>query len=211
MSKISKTFSEASRKKAKDSWADPVKRAKLIAGIKRTRAKASKVISEIIRNKWKHDTKWAAARRAQIRNQKYTPEQLQKRRERAIEIMNSNKFIAARDIANKSPKKGEKTRRNSENHGCAVNVKLRDPAGKIWVVRNLVKFVREHEYLFETQDVIWEGKHLCRCKATSALRNLWSKKPVTAAKGWTLVSDTEVFYNGGEDLLNRQQHEVHSI
>jgi hypothetical protein len=189
-------LSEINRRKARASWADPAKRANLIAGIRKSRTKAGKSISKTIRNKWLNDTEWAKTRRTQLKNQANTPEKKQKKREVALKNMESANFIEAREATKHLPKKGEKTKRNSSNHSQAVNVKLRDPKGRVWEIRNLVKFVREHEHLFDAADVVWKGRLSCVCNATSALRTLWRRKnPVSVAKGWTLVRDAEVFYN----------------
>jgi hypothetical protein len=95
-------------------------------------------------------------------------------------------------------------------HPRAVHVKLRDPSGRVWEIHNLNKFVIEHPELFEPKHL--EFNKIGHPKAAQQLRRLTAKKSGrSTAIGWTLVSDTEVFYNSGEDLIERQKHEIHSI
>ena len=100
--------------------------------------------------------------------------------------------------------------RDREEHPCALHIVLRSPDNRIFKVHNLTKFVKDNANLFHPDSLATDSKGCTR--AYSNLRRLvCKKKPGQTAMGWTLVSDTEVFYNDGEDLLNRQQHEVHSI
>jgi hypothetical protein len=95
-------------------------------------------------------------------------------------------------------------------HPKAVHVKLRDPNNRVWEVHNVAKFVEEHLELFapHKQELDKRGNR----KAAQALRRLTAKNcRRNSSMGWTLVSDTEVFYNEEEDLLERQQHEIHCI
>jgi hypothetical protein len=95
-------------------------------------------------------------------------------------------------------------------HPNALHVKLRDPNNRVWEVHNVAKFVEEHQDLFAPHTL--EFNKLGNRKAAQSLRRLTAKSSRrNSAMGWTLVSDTEVFYNGGEDILERQQHEIHSI
>jgi hypothetical protein len=186
----------------KASWVDPVKRAKRLAGIA-----ASEKYSPAAKARWADPA---------IRNKMITvlnsPEQIQIRREAGRKGGNTPESKAALLRGSRAPKIGEKVRRNSENHAKALNVKFRDPNGKIWHVKNVLKFVREHEYLFSPEDVVWGGKKLDSCKMVSAFAKLTRNVDRrSSSKGWTLVSKTEVFYNNGKDLIERQQHEVHSV
>ena len=186
----------------KASWADPVKRAKRLAGIA-----ASEKYSPAAKARWADPA---------IRNKMLAvlnlPEQIQIRREAGRKGGNTPESKAALLRGSRAPKIGEKVRRNSENHAKALNVKFRDPNGKIWHVKNVLKFIREHEYLFSPEDVVWGGKKLDSCKMVSAFSKLTRNvERRSSSKGWTLVSKTEVFYNDGKDLIERKQHEVHSV
>jgi hypothetical protein len=189
----------------KASWADPVKRANRLAGINNSinleqRAHALKA-------------RWAdPVERDKLLATQNTPEQIQIKREAGRKAGNTPAAKAALLRGARAPKKGEKVRRNSENHAKALNVIFRDPNNKIWHVKNVLKFVREHEHLFSPEDVVWRGKKLDSCKMVSAFAKLTRNVDRrSSSKGWTLVSKTETFYNEGEDLIERQQHEIHSI
>ena len=189
----------------KASWADPVKRANRLAGMNNS--------INLERRSLALKARWAdPVRRDKLLAILNTPERIQIKREVGRKFGNTPAAKAALLKGSRAPKTGEKTRRNSENHGSALNVKFRDPSGKIWHVKNVVKFVREHEYLFSPEDVVWGGKKSASCKMVSAFSKLTRNVDRrSSAKGWTLVSSTEVFYNNGKDLIERQQHEVHSV
>lgn len=179
----------------KATWADPSRRIKWLATFN---SPAYKEKHRALINRPEHRQKMLEGIKREDVKEKY--------RENGRRVANTPEFRARALKGAKSPKKGEKTRRNSENHGRAVHAVLRDPSGKIWHVKNVLKFVREHEHLFAPEDVAWTGPHLSQCRVARQLSNLWRRKnPQTTVKGWTLVSKTEVFYNNGEDLIERQQ------
>ena len=186
----------------KANWADPVNRARRVAGMA-----ASKKYSIAAKARWADPV----ARKNMLAAMN-SPEQIQIRRESGRRGANTPAAKAARLRGANAPKTGEKVRRNSENHIRALNVKFRDPNGKIWHVKNVVKFIREHEYLFSPEDVVWRGAKLYSCNMAKAFGKLTrTADRRSSSKGWTLVSSTEVFYNSGEDLIERQKHEVHSV
>jgi hypothetical protein len=183
----------------KANWADPANRARRLAGIA-----ASKKYSIAAKARWADPI----ARNNMLAGLR-APENREKRREAGRKGSNTPEAIAGRLKGARAPKKGEKTRRNSENHTKALDVNFRDPNGKIWHVKNVLKFIREHEYLFSPEDVVWKGEKCRMAAAFSKLTRNVDRR--SSSKGWTLVSKTEVFYNNGEDLIERQQYEVHSI
>ena len=189
----------------KASWADPVKRANRLAGMNNSINLEQRALA--LKARWADPVQ-----RDKLLASLSTPEQIQIKIEAGRKAGNTPAAKAALLRGARAPKTGEKVRRNSENHGRALNIKLRDPNNKIWHVKNVLKFVREHEYLFSPEDVVWRGKKLDSCKMVSAFAKLTRNVDRrSSAKGWTLVSSTEVFYNNGKDLIERQQHEVHSV
>ena len=195
------TRNEKLQAAAKASWADPVKRANRLAGINNTANRENRALA--LQSRWSDP-----AQRDKMLATMNSPEQIQIRREAGRKVGNTPAAKAALLRGARAPKIGEKVRRNSENHAKALNVKFRDPNGKIWHAKNVLKFIREHEYLFSPEDVVWGGKKLDSCKMVSAFAKLTRNVDRrSSSKGWTLVSKTEVFYNDGEDLIERQQHE----
>lgn len=215
------TRTEKLRMATTSRWKDPIQRARMVDGLNKPEVAEKR--SKSMKAHWADPQKreaWLAKNvlcrhapetLAKINAARSTEEVKQKFREHGRKMANKPEFKAYALKGAKQPKKGEKTRRNSENHPRAAHVVLRDPSGRIWNVNNILKFVREHEYLFAPEDVAWTGPHLSQCRIAKQFSNLWSKKPQTSVKGWTLVSKTEVLYNNGEDLIERQQHEIHSI
>lgn len=92
-----------------------------------------------------------------------------------------------------------------EDHPSAVKGAFRSPDNVIYPYTNVSKFVREHLHLFSEEDAAFlkKGGQFV-CNAMKGLYSLRMKgtKPAGTWKGWTAVSDTEVFYNRGEHLLS---------
>jgi hypothetical protein len=202
-------------------WNDPTQRARMVDGINKPEVaeKRSKSMKACWADPQKREA-WLAKNvfhthapetLAKIKASFSTEEVKQKFRENGRRMANKPEFKAYALKGAKSPKKGEKTKRNSEKHPRAAHVVLRDPSGRVWHVRNILKFVRENEHLFAPEDVAWTGPYLSQCRIAKQLSNLWSKKPQTTVKGWTLVSKIEKVYNNGEDLIERQQYDIYSI
>lgn len=92
-------------------------------------------------------------------------------------------------------------------HHAAAHFEVRSPKNVVWRVQNIKCFVRTHPELFDPEDVIWKRtpSGCVYCKATGGFGSLRSRKdPRGSWKGWTLVSDVEVYLNKGQDLLNRE-------
>jgi hypothetical protein len=95
-------------------------------------------------------------------------------------------------------------------HQKAVVFHLRDASNRVHDGRNLLHFVREHEHMFLPEDVRWvplstKKPNALTCRAYKGLGTLFLKaRSIGSWKGWTRVSRSEVFYNGGEDLLDRE-------
>jgi hypothetical protein len=81
----------------------------------------------------------------------------------------------------------------TDQHIAAKLWRLRGPDGNLYEFRNLKKFVREHENLFEADDVIWKemnGKaNQAWCRAFQALGRLrpTSSKHLAEWHGWRWV------------------------
>ena len=88
--------------------------------------------------------------------------------------------------------------RATDQHIAAKEWVLRAPDGQTHTFRNLKKWVRENEELFETDDVIWKemnGKaNQAWCRAFQALGRLRpsSSKHLEEWKGWTWAGSREV-------------------
>jgi hypothetical protein len=174
-------------KVSKARWADP-----------EFRLKTSAIWDPASRNKVGETSKalWAnpeyrQQRLAQINSEEIKQKRLEEYRRTGKKIPNLPRYLA--------------------DHPGALHIKLRDPNNVVWEVHNVVKFVEDHLELFEPKYQAYNGRG--ERKATERIYALTGKKRKrgTTMGGWTLVSATEVLYNGGEDLLNRQQYEIHSI
>lgn len=88
--------------------------------------------------------------------------------------------------------------RATDQHIAAKEWVIRAPNGEIHRFRNLKKWVREHEFLFEDEDVIWKemnGKaNQAWCRAFQALGRLRpsSSKHLEEWKAWTWAGSREV-------------------
>ncbi len=88
--------------------------------------------------------------------------------------------------------------RATDQHIAAKEWVLRAPDGQLHTFRNLKKWVREHEDLFEAEDVIWKemnGKaNQAWCRAFQALGRLRpsSSKHLPEWKDWTWAGSREV-------------------
>ena len=93
-------------------------------------------------------------------------------------------------------------------HHKAVHGLLRSAENKTYRFDNMSEFVRNHEHLFAPEDVVWNKRFHCR--ALKGLLTLTAKGNHTRGswKGWTLVSYTETFYHGGDDLLDRSNSKL---
>lgn len=80
----------------------------------------------------------------------------------------------------------------TDQHIAAKMWKLVSPTGNVYEFRNLKKFVRDHENLFNPEDVQWKeqsGTHQTWCKAFQALSRLRPScsKPLTEWNGWRWI------------------------
>ena len=96
-----------------------------------------------------------------------------------------------------------------ETNRKAIPFHIRDPQGRSYHGRNLLEFVRTHEWLFQEDDLVWvpvkKGKMAVTCRAYKGLSSLFRRSATPGAwKGWTIVSTVETFHNAGEDLLDRR-------
>jgi hypothetical protein len=119
------------------------------------------------------------------------------------------KQIEARRVANlgkvRDVSKTPLVARGPQNQN-AITCELRSPDNVVYFVRNLTDWIRRHHHLFKPEDVIWTKRPSCSatCRASkgiSKLRN--ARDPRGSWKGWTIVSDVEVYGNKGADLLAR--------
>lgn len=187
----SKHHAEVIRNSIKLRWADPEKRAKLLESI--AAGKQKEKTSMYMQKVWKN------------------PELREKRLASITAVIASPEYKQRiTDIMRKTGKAIVGLPKFLPDHPKALHIKLRDPNNRVWEVHNVTKFVEDHLDLFEPRHLEFKaGGHR---KAVAALFRLTAKKqPRKTALGWALVSATEVFYNNGEDLLERQQYEVHSI
>lgn len=98
-------------------------------------------------------------------------------------------------------------------HGCSTVFHLRDPNNREYHFKNLADFIRKNENLFLPDDVKWKsiGESGENCRAYQGLLSLrpflrdGRPKPRVEGtwKGWTWISNVEVFLNAGDDLLLR--------
>jgi hypothetical protein len=84
---------------------------------------------------------------------------------------------------------------------------LRSPDNFVYPFRNLVHFVRTHEYLFCPDDVMWSASpsrpRQLTCRASKGLAGLYEKRfPRGSWKGWTIAA-TSLVSDPGRDLLDR--------
>ncbi len=89
---------------------------------------------------------------------------------------------------------------------AAVTCEIRSPENVVYFVRNITDWVRRHPHLFSPQDVAWRKRpgRTATCRAMKGIMKLReSRDPRGSWKGWTLVSDIETYFNGGNDLLAR--------
>ncbi len=93
----------------------------------------------------------------------------------------------------------------NENHFRAQKWSVRSPTNRVFVFKNLAKFIREHPKLFLPEDVIDAGNKRHRCHAYSGLNSISPrlKHNVGSWKGWTWYSHLEHVVNHGKDLLDR--------
>lgn len=62
------------------------------------------------------------------------------------------------------------------------------PDRKMYRFVNLLDFVRENEWLFAPEDVVWKGP---RCRASSGLASMFGRKGKSQWKGWRPVKQEE--------------------
>ena len=103
------------------------------------------------------------------------------------------------------PKRGPLVAAFSPTHLAAVSAVFRSPDNRIYEVKNITLFVHSNKSLFKEEDVINKSKRRVGflCNAAYGLQHVHSGD-VGSWKGWTLVSDTEVFYNKGEHPLAQE-------
>ena len=76
-------------------------------------------------------------------------------------------------------------------HHQSKDWSFRDPAGKTHQFRNLCHFVREHSYLFDSEDMVWRyrGKS---CRAIQGLRDAAKRGGIW--KGWVSLKEPTCTY-----------------
>jgi hypothetical protein len=91
------------------------------------------------------------------------------------------------------------------NHMLSLVGEIRDPEGRVHRIRNVTHFVRENPHLFNPEDIVWRTDKGRGCLAQKGISSVLStaRSAVSSWKGWTKVSNTEVFYNDSKDLLDR--------
>ena len=203
------TRSEKISAKMKTVWADPAQRAERSAKIKEKWANADYREKQLSK---KQDAAYVEQISASVKSlwaqDEYRKELTEKAKKRTASAEQQEKMILLRAQTGKKIACYPKDR---EDHPFAIHVTLRSPDNVTYKISNLAKFVRENAHLFSAHDLVIAAG----CKFPRAYINLTSitrkKNPIGCSMGWTLVSKTEVFYNSGEDLIERQKHEVHSI
>jgi hypothetical protein len=85
----------------------------------------------------------------------------------------------------------------TDQHIAAKMWKIISPTGQMFEFRNLKKFVRDNEQLFDAEDVVWKeqsGSHQTWCKAFQALSRLRPScsKPLSEWNGWRWAGDASV-------------------
>lgn len=88
---------------------------------------------------------------------------------------------------------------------------LRSPSNKCYSFKNLAQFLRDNPKLFPEETLKPKRQHRRQagpCLAATGLSRIRpdsrAQKPVGSWRGWTWISNMEVFYNGGDDLLDRE-------
>jgi hypothetical protein len=190
-------------KTSKLAWSNPESREKKLASLRSPERK----------EKWRNSmAEGGAAKVKQALNAFMSvPENLKIRAAKSLAVTNSDEF------KNKMLKIREATGKILINlprfvadHPQATHAQLRDPYGNVWEVHSLCKFVEDHPELFEPRYLELDRRG--QRKAAVRLSKLTQiKNPAGSAMGWTLVSRIEKVYNEGEDLIERQSHEIHSI
>lgn len=203
------TRSEKMSAEMKKVWADPAQRAERSAKIKEKWTNADYREKQLSK---KQDAAYVAQTSTRVKSlwaqDEYRKSLTEKAKKRAASKEHQEKMISLRA---KTGKKIACYPKDREDHPFAIHVTLRSPDNIIYKVSNLAKFVRENAHLFSAHDLVIAAG----CKFPRAYINLTSitrkKNPIGCSMGWTLVSKTEVFYSNKEDLIERQNHEIHSI
>ncbi len=97
--------------------------------------------------------------------------------------------------------------RKGHKNKHAIKATIRSSENIVYDVHNVTQFVRDHEYLFSSEDLMWRrsssGSDVCR--ASKGITNLFVMGKVVPGswKGWTVVSRVEQETNFGLDLLRR--------
>lgn len=92
-----------------------------------------------------------------------------------------------------------------ENHFRAEVWRIRSPENKVFIFKNLAKFIRDHPWEFLPEDVIDPGNKKHKCHAYSGINSISprQKKTVGSWKGWTWYSHLESDTHCGRDPLDR--------
>lgn len=93
--------------------------------------------------------------------------------------------------------KSEKCQKGIKNHAAKM-WHLRSPENIEHHFINLCEFIRCNQNLFNEEDI-----HHKALKGIGMLRPTNRKKILGSWKGWTWISYSETFTNGGKDLLSR--------
>ncbi len=101
------------------------------------------------------------------------------------------------------PQTKEKTKLGPTHHR-SKEVKFISPCGKVYSVKNITNFVREHEYLFFQNDVVWKSNRISktqkrhstatgclRCNASAGLIQVASERK-SSWKNWRKVNAEEL-------------------
>ena len=103
------------------------------------------------------------------------------------------------------PRSGHRSAALLPTHCAAVSAVFRSPDNRTFKANNITLFVHSNRHLFQAEDTINKAKQQggFRCNALHGLQQVHSGRR-GSWKGWTLVSDTEVFYNKGEHPLAQE-------
>jgi hypothetical protein len=193
---------DAAKANAKRFWSDPDLIAKNIEGRKSKRFKEAHTTGHLQMEEM----------REKCRQGKLQSEAFKSARKEAGKLLQSPEVRKrAREAWNESPLAAEtvKTMREAMARSEKCQAGIKHHAGRMWHVRspdnvtyhflNLAEFIRQHPQLFDPADVPVKAM-----RGIGMLRPTPTRKRISGTwKGWTWISLTEVFNNGGEDLLSR--------
>jgi hypothetical protein len=196
---------ESAKRNAKRFWTEPELIAKNIAGRASERFQSTHTAAHLCTEEMREK-----CRIARLKSEKYKISQKQKGfalqseeiRKRKIEaIRNSPLVAAATKRMREALSRSEKCQPGIKNH-AARKWHIRSPSNVSYHFVNLMEFIRRNPQLFDPDDIPVRAN-----RGIGLLRPTHTKKRVHGTwKGWTWISSTEAFHNGGEDLVKRTQN-----